>query len=180
MTDRYDSPHSVCREFEQDLVLYYYGECGEAERNKVETHLRGCPSCGRFLEELRSLLSVTIKADEPPQAFWEGYSREIRRKLAAATQKVEWWKALVPIFRPWPVPALATTLILALALTLSFTKGPWRSHQSTPQEEELLEVARAGENLEFFKSLDFLDSMDLLEAVEGKEIQENESSRRAL
>ncbi|MGH7928952.1 MAG: zf-HC2 domain-containing protein, partial [Candidatus Binatia bacterium] len=39
---------NACAEFEADLVLYYYGEASEAERLKVEGHLKGCQRCGRF------------------------------------------------------------------------------------------------------------------------------------
>ena len=169
-----DSLRADCKDFEQDLVLYYYGECVETERFRVKTHLESCASCRHFLEDLRTLLPLTAKPDEPPQAFWESYSREMRMKLRAAEEKVSWWKALPSFFRPWPVPALATALVLVLALTLTLTKGRWYPNGGVPEEEAILE------DLEFFKAMDFLESIDLLEAIEGKEIQNSETNNQAL
>jgi len=70
-------------------------------------------------------------------------------------------------FHPWPVPALTTALILVVALTLTFTKGLWRSQGTPPKELTLLEILPVAENLEFFEAMEILDAMDLLEAVEG-------------
>lgn len=85
MVGRKDSGGVVCKDFEQDLVLYYYGECDGAERNRVEAHLGGCTSCRLFLDDLRTLLSLSVNPDEPPQSFWESYIREMRAKLAAVS-----------------------------------------------------------------------------------------------
>lgn len=162
-----DSIRAACKEFEQDLILYYYGECAGTERSRVETHLEGCASCRHFLEDLGKLLPLTIKPDEPPQAFWESYSRELRRKLQGTEQKGPWWSGVFSHLRPWPVPALATALILILALSLTFTKRMWRPQDSLPEEEAVLEVLPMAENLELLRAMELLDSMDLLEALGG-------------
>lgn len=167
MVRRKDTLRVACKDFEQDLVFYYYGECDGNDRNRVKTHLEACASCRQFLEDLGTLLPLTVKPDEPPQAFWEGYSREMRRKLMAVQERASWWKGLFTLFHPWSVPALATALVLILALGLTFTKGRWRSQDLPSDEEALQEVLPMAENLEFFKSLDFIELMDLLEAVEG-------------
>ncbi|MCH7914151.1 MAG: zf-HC2 domain-containing protein [Deltaproteobacteria bacterium] len=156
-----------CKNFEQDLVLYYYGECDRKDRLRVESHLEGCASCRRFLDELRRLLPLTSKLDEPDAAFWDAYSREIHGKLAEVRERPSWWNKLLTLFHPWPVPALATALILVVALTLTFTKGMWRSQGTPPAELTLLEILPVAENLEFFEAMEILDTMDLLEAVEG-------------
>lgn len=174
MVHRDDSLRTACKNFEQDLVLYYYGECVGAEQNRIESHLEDCSSCRHFLDDLRKLLPLTAKPDEPPQAFWESYTREIRKKLTAAEERASWGSALFTFFRPWPVPALATALVLVLALTLTLTKGRWYPNGGVPEEEAILE------DLEFFKAMDFLESIDLLEAIEGKEIQNSETNNQAL
>lgn len=167
MDQRNESLRGACEEFEQDLVLYYYGECAGDGRQKIEKHLDGCSSCRQFLADLRGLLSLTIKMDEPPQLFWESYSRELRRKLASAEQRGPWWSALASPFRPWPVPALATALIVILALTLTFGKRMWRPQDLPPEEESVMEILPMAEKLEFFRAMDLLDSLDLLEAGMG-------------
>ena len=167
MVQRNDQLRGACQAFEQDLVLYYYGECAGDERVKVEKHLEGCDSCRQFLGDLRRLLPLTIKPDEPPQLFWQSYSKEMQRKLAAAEQKGRWWRDLFPILRPWPVPALATALVLILALTLTFGKRIWRPQDLPPEEEGIMEILPMAENLDFFKAMELLDSLDLLEAGGG-------------
>jgi predicted anti-sigma-YlaC factor YlaD len=85
MVGRNCASGATCRDFERDLVLYYYGECNRTERNRVEAHLKSCASCHLFLDDLRTLLSLTVSLDEPPQSFWESYLREMQTKLAAVS-----------------------------------------------------------------------------------------------
>lgn len=167
MIHRNDSLRGACKEFEEDLVLYYYGECAAEERSRVEKHLERCASCQQFLADLQRLLPLTVKPDEPPQLFWQSYSKEMQRKLAAREQKGHWRRNLAALLRPWPVPALATALVLILALTLTFGKRLWRSQDLPPEEEGVMEILPMAENLEFFKAMDLLDSLDLLEAAAG-------------
>ncbi len=158
------STQTACKEYEEDLVLYYYGECSGKESERIQAHVKGCAPCSRFLDELRALLPLTVKIDEPSQPFWDSYSREVRQRLAAPGERTSWWEGIFSFLRPWRVPALATAMVFILALTLTLTKGTWRTRGDVPPKEEtLLEVLPMAENLEFFKSMDFLDSLDLLE-----------------
>jgi hypothetical protein len=163
----------ACKDFEPDLVLFYYQDLAGAERQRVESHLESCARCRTFLAGLRGFLPATVQADEPSPAFWQGYSREMRAKLDAAEQKAGWRQAFPFLFRSWPIPAMATALILVMALT--FTKG-WLPIGPNTSEPELGEMA---ENVDFLNSMDFLDSMALLEAVEG-EAQTGETTSRSL
>jgi predicted anti-sigma-YlaC factor YlaD len=177
MAEEKDLRREACKEFEQDLVLYYYHECGEAEQRRVSSHLASCASCQALLLELKTLLPGTIKADEPAPTFWQDYSRELRTKLAENEEKSDWRQGISWLFRRWPVPAVATAMILALALT--FTKG-WLPLHQPRQEREPMEMAAVTDNLDFFNSMDFLDSMDLMEAVEGHDTQTNETTSHPL
>lgn len=176
MANRKDVLWGACKDFEQDLVIYYYKDCGDSEQARLQSHLEGCAHCRRFLEELGHLLPVTVKndADELPAMFWQDYSREMRVKLAASETRAG-WRWIVSWFHPWPVPAFATAMILALALTLTLTKTKW--FQRDWNDPEVVEMAA---NADFFESLDFLESMDLLEAVEGQEAQKGETASQHL
>jgi Putative zinc-finger len=154
---------TACKDYEQDLVLYYYAECSDQERVRIDAHIRDCPSCAGFLDELRILLPLTVKTDEPPRPFWESYSHELREKLTLAREIRPWWHGMVSFLRPFPVPALAAALVLLLAVTLTLTKGMWRTRDVPPKEEALLEALPMAENLEFYKAMEFLDSLDFLE-----------------
>ena len=169
-----DRSLGACKEFEQDLVLYHYQECTGGEQQKVESHLESCAACRRFLAELSTFLPATITTDEPSPEFWQNYNREMRAKLAEKEGE-SGWKWLASFFRPWSVPAIATAMILALAVTLTLTKGQWPL--DSQEKPEVLEMAA---DADFLESIDFLDSMDLLEAVEGQEAQTGEATPQHL
>ena len=87
MAQNNTSAAAACTQWEEDLVLHYYGELRGSEHAAVEDHVRGCQPCRFYLKELESILPLTVKPDEPPQAFWDDYSREMRRKLTAAREE---------------------------------------------------------------------------------------------
>ena len=158
----------ACRNLEEDLVLYYYGEVSESARGNCEAHLKNCEACRASLAEMRSLLPMTAAHDEPPQAFWEDYSREMRRKLDAVTERETWWRRIVGSVAPLPVPALATGAVLLLALTLTLGKGLWQSSTTALDDEALIEVLPMAEQLDFFSNMELLDNLDLLETLTGQ------------
>lgn len=156
---------AACGQFEEDLVLYYYGELGDGERTVVENHLRGCEPCRFYLKELESILPLTVKPDEPPEAFWDDYSREMRRKLTDIKERKSWWRGLASFFQPWVIPISATAAVVILALTLTLGKGFWSAKEIPQNDEAFMEILPAAENLEFFETMEVLDAMDLLEYI---------------
>ena len=73
---------SACKSFEEDLVLYYYGETDEVEQRRVQQHLSQCVSCQGFLDDLRRWLPQIAKSEPMAPAFWDDYYRETVTKLA--------------------------------------------------------------------------------------------------
>jgi len=165
-------PHA-CKDFEQDLVLYHYGDCVPADKQRIESHLEGCDACRGFLQELKAFLPSTLAVDEPPPSFWQDYSREMRIKLSDYEENRRWWRSLAAFLRPWPVPALAAGAIIAISLTMTFNKSP----EAPPRDPEYAYMAS---NADFFKSMDLLDSIGLLESVEPQETQKGEASPQNL
>jgi hypothetical protein len=157
---------TACKNYEEDLVLHYYGDASEAESRRVESHLRECAACRRFLEDLRHFLPSMSKTKELPDAFWDGYYRELLGKLDAAEERRGWWRRLA-LF--WPVPALGTAAVLILAVGLLFTMPtlPWRANRNTDTIPR--EILGDETNVEFFKSLDLLESLQQLESIEARE-----------
>lgn len=153
-----DFTHKACEGYEQDIVLLYYGECPEEERRRVEAHLADCASCSRFLDELRRLLPMTAMQDDPPDSFWQDYSKEMRRRLAETEPRNSWRETLLSFLRPWPVPAMAAALVLALALTFAWKRE--RPAQLSSEDEAILEVLPIVENLDFIQNLALLDSLE--------------------
>ena len=162
---QYDrSRPAACDQSEEDLVLYYYGELNGDERSAVEGHIQSCEPCRLYLKEMESVLPLTVKQDDPPQPFWDDYSREMRRKLADAQEKRSWWQNVASWFQPWAVPALATAAVAILALTFTLGKGFFRPKEAPPDDQAFIEMLPVADNLEFFKNMEVLDVMDFLES----------------
>jgi anti-sigma factor RsiW len=155
----------ACNEFEQDLVLYHYGELSGDSRDQLASHLGACPACASYLKELAALLPLTVNTDEPGQEFWRNYSREMRHKLADLQEKKSWWQALQTALRPWTLPALAGTAVIALAVTLNTSNKTTTDVLSA--DPALMEVLPMAENLELFDNMDVLENIEVLEVMEG-------------
>jgi anti-sigma factor RsiW len=156
---------TACNEFEQDLVLYQYGELSAEGRDRLATHLRACPGCATYLRELAALLPLTVNTDEPGEEFWQNYGREMRHKLAELQEKKSWWQELQSALRPWTLPALAGTAVIALAVTLNTAN---KTTTDVPvADPALMEVLPMAENLELFTNMDVLENIEVLEVMEG-------------
>jgi hypothetical protein len=158
---------NACKPFEEDLVLYYYGELGGNERAALESHLSVCQPCQLYLKELETILPLAVKFDTPPQPFWDDYSREMRLKLAAASERKSWWRSLALSLQPWAIPVSATATVALLALALTFGKGLWSAREVSQDDTDVVELLPMAENLEFFKTMEVLDAMDFLENMGG-------------
>lgn len=162
-----DAHGSACEQFEEKLVLYYFGDCPPAEQERVEAHLKECVSCGCFLEDIRTMLPKTADSTSMPDAFWHDYYAEVMTKVAAVEPRAYWWKEWVSFLGSWPVPAFGTAVVIILALTLAFTKGMWRADDRAAKEIIPREIVADPGKLDFFKTMDVLESLEFLEAVEG-------------
>jgi anti-sigma factor RsiW len=158
---------TACNEFEQDLVLYHYGDLSAGDRDRLATHLRACPGCATYLKELAALLPLTMNTDEPGEEFWQNYSREMRHKLADLQEKKSWWQALQTALRSWTLPALAGTAVVALAVTLNTANKTTPINDVPAADAALMEVLPMAENLELFNNMDVLENIEVLEAMEG-------------
>jgi anti-sigma factor RsiW len=156
---------TVCNEFEQDLVLYHYGDLSTEDRDRLTTHLRACPGCATYLKELAALLPLTMNTDEPGEEFWQNYSREMRHKLVDLQEKKSWWQALHAALRPWTLPALAGTAVVALAMILNTSNQITTDVSSA--DPALMEVLPMAENLDLFNNMDVLENIEVLEVMEG-------------
>ncbi len=163
------SVKAACKDLEQDLVLYYYAESTGKDHKRIEAHLMDCVSCREFLQELRTVLSSTSKPDDPPQSFWDSYSKEMSRKLAGAGERASWRDLLSSFFHPWPVRALAAALVIVFVVALTLRERIWHPQQPTVSKQEAwMRIQPVADNLEFFKTMDLLDSIDLLQAIDAK------------
>jgi hypothetical protein len=109
MKERSDTLRTACKDFEEDLVLYYYGDDSEAERSRVESHLPSCASCHAFLDDLRKLLPQMVKPTERRSRFGITTSRN-GRKASRQEQRKYCGGTCWPM-RAWMLPASEPLLL---------------------------------------------------------------------
>jgi len=175
MTERGDTLRTACKDFEEDLVLYYYGDGSAAERSRVEGHLQGCSSCQEFLDDLRKLLPKMAKPSELPPTFWDNYYNEMVQKLAVYEERHAWWKSWFAPMRGWMLPAFGTAAVAALAIGLVIGRGHWHYPFSQTQERIPQEILADTNQLEFFESMDLLENLSSLETQDGSKAQPGNS-----
>jgi len=164
---------SACKSFEEDLVLYYYGETSYAERRPIEQHLSGCQSCRRFVDDLRRLLPQMARSEEFPQSFWDAYYHETVAKLAQQRERKYWWRNLWSPMKVWMLPAFGTMAIAVLAIGLVLGKGNLPSFTDTSPKNFPQESLSDAKQLEFFESMDMLESLSKLEEQDDQKAEPN-------
>jgi len=170
---------NTCKNFEEDLVLYYYGENNGAERRRVEQHLSSCVSCQSFVNDLNRVLPPMAEQQKMPQTFWDNYYRETVAKLAVQNERKYWWRTWLTPVRGWMVPAFGTLAGTVLVVGLLFGKGDLSSFVEQPSRNVPQEIIADSSQLEFFRAMDMLESLDKLEQQDGtkSELQNTNSSR---
>ena len=157
---------TMCKELEEDLVLFYYGEIADEEKRRLERHLGDCVGCGRFIEDLHRLLPQMALPEELPRSFWDDYYRETVAKLRHQRESKFYWRNLFMPMRTWMIPAFGTAVIAALAFGVVLSKGNLNSLYNQPQERIPREIVTDTEQLEFFRSLDMLEALSGLEGLD--------------
>jgi len=171
---------SACKSFEEDLVLYYYGETSYAERRPIEQHLSGCQSCRRFVDDLRRLLPQMARSEEFPQSFWDAYYHETVAKLAQQRERKYWWRNLWSPMKVWMLPAFGTVAIAVLAIGLVLGKSNLPSFTDTSPKNFPQESLSDAKQLEFFESMDMLESLSKLEEQDDQKAEPNTNQSSSL
>ncbi|MGA3091404.1 MAG: anti-sigma factor [Terriglobales bacterium] len=126
-------------QFADDLALYSLGSLEDAERQALEKHLAGCPTCRRELELLRgdsSLLALTTTGAKPPararQRFLAAVAAEPRMPLVtaptpirsvSAPRRPSWWTSFGwPALR-WASAAALVVIVIRLLRQNSELEG---------------------------------------------------------
>lgn len=101
--------HRTCRE---NLSAYLDGELPREEKALLESHLAGCPECGKVLAGLKSLSLLIHKHAMEPVPL------SLKNKVFAEKREK-------PAYYEWFRPALAASMAAAgVLITLNIMKGP--------------------------------------------------------
>ena len=98
-----------CRRIRKRLAAYQDGEIGEEERDRVSTHLQGCPSCRSCYAELEQVWQSLGKIQEIKA------SREFDRRLSEkinAVPESRLRRRFPWVFQWFPAPAMVFILLL--------------------------------------------------------------------
>jgi hypothetical protein len=140
MTDHTPNEHPS----EDDLVLLFYGDAGEAEETRLTAHLETCLTCQPAWRELRATLNAVDAAatPEPPADFervmWARVQRALDDLPAPQTQ---WWTP-----RYWAPAATLAAMLLAVVLAPRYwpaqpDETPGGTADASTQPERALLVA---------------------------------------
>lgn len=103
---------------EEDLILHHYGE--PVDRDAIETHLAGCPSCRAARASLAEVLALAGDQEAPERDA--GYEARVWRRLAPRLEspgRSPRWRAPV-----WPgAPRLAIAASLIVMISAAFLAG---------------------------------------------------------
>jgi hypothetical protein len=120
---------------EEELVLYYYGEAGEAR--EIERHLHACETCREAYGGLQRVLNV-VESYPVPECS-ENYGRQVWERLAIAPRRFR-----RPSWRRWAAAVAMAALVVAAFLAGRYSPGPRpRQQAANPQQvrERILLVA---------------------------------------
>ncbi|NQT32735.1 MAG: anti-sigma factor [Candidatus Omnitrophica bacterium] len=107
----------------RDIILSDYtdGELSSDRQKLIEDHLKGCPACREFLEELTGGIVTPLRESghvKPPAEVWNRIERAIgeKEKSGAGETLLDWIKARaeLPVLRRKPAFVLATILVAFL------------------------------------------------------------------
>src|SRR5688500_13298052 len=106
------------------------GELDATQRRDVETHLAGCPSCARHLEELKAV--DVLARGLPPVAVPDGYLDALPGRVRA---RIRADRSPSAARAPWVWP-LAAGLALAVLAPLVLREGPSPTPTPVPALQE--------------------------------------------
>ena len=147
---------SVCKDYEELLVLYHYGELEPSESERVATHLKSCPACAKELGEISGILAAA-PVYTPTQFETARVVKGVMESISVV--KVgRWASRLLPAY----IAAAAT--VAAIALSVSVPKFIDRA----PQENQILAQSdwEVVENYDVIKDYDVIEQMDNIDNLE--------------
>ena len=83
-----------CRETQSLLTAFHDGELRDADRTRVEEHLRGCPECGALLADLARADRIAGVPDPGPE-YWDRFNARVADRIPREADAAE-----VTVLRP--------------------------------------------------------------------------------
>lgn len=117
-----------CSEYRELFSLALYNELSSDDRDDLDRHLAGCPSCEAEFSSLRQLLRVMNEREfpEPSEAYWTEYWNRLKQSIDADPHAAR----QAHRFRPSALPAWAYGIAAILLVGVGIYLG--RNYFVTP------------------------------------------------
>jgi anti-sigma factor RsiW len=149
---------TVCKDYEELLVLYHYGELGPSESEHVAAHLNTCPACVKYLAEISRLIAA-VPEYAPTQ--WET-ARAVKGVMdSISVVKVSrWFGKLLPAY----IAAAAAVAAIVLSVTVPklIDRAPQENHILAQSDWEVLENYDVIKDYEVIEQIDNIDNLEQL------------------
>ena len=101
-----------CRSIQKKLSAYQDGEIGGKERERIATHLEGCPACRSAYAELEQAWQSLEKIPEIQASA--GFEQRLFERIEAVPEPRSRWRFpwVSWVYRAYPAPAMAAVLLL--------------------------------------------------------------------
>jgi hypothetical protein len=130
-----------CKGIDKLISLFLDGRLNESQRRKLEEHLSRCKSCKGKLSFLQSIQQKAkgIKAQEPPEEYWNTFSSRVREKLIARQEKPAFgWKQVLEnvfSFSPLKVKIAAGVISVVFVFVVGKLYLEHRGEHIAPPQE---------------------------------------------
>lgn len=130
----------ICKEYQNQIVLFLYEELEDGDRSALEIHIRECDGCRRTFEDQKSF-HLVISEDNSSWNFPSDLLVESRQALTNELDRIErkrsWWR--VPtfsvVFTPMRLLESATLIAMGLALGVYISRHQLDVPTPTPLAE---------------------------------------------
>lgn len=141
---------NICKQTQEKLALFVYGDLSGAEQDTVRAHLESCPDCSREVERLQALQEVL--PPQPPLPADEATLIQLRNSLSQKLRQgqqterrsfVSFWELLQP------APALRIGMAVLLFVVGFFVgrQGPADTPVANDLNKDAMEALFTANNL---------------------------------
>jgi tol-pal system protein YbgF len=124
-----------CKQADNLMIDFLYGELSPGDQAAFEKHLQGCPEHAREVEKLRGVLNL-VRAQEPeevPEAVSARIMANARARMPQKPRPAPFWSL---IWNPVAAAAVLAVVVVTVGLATYFTSEPGL------EQEPALEAAR--------------------------------------
>lgn len=149
---------TVCKGYEELLVLYHYGELEPPVSEDVAAHLKSCPSCAKELGEISRLIAA-VPGYTPTQ--WET-SRAVKGVMEriSVVKASRWFGKLIPAYVA--AAAVVAAIVLSVAVPKFIERAPQENQVLAQGDWEVLENYDVIKDYEVIEQMDNIDNLDQL------------------